>query len=97
MDHLRCSAEAGQVGDRGVESLRLRVVQRVLGFVAAREELVRLVGEEVVRVWELYLAGGLLAFEEGRMGVDQILAVPATGAPATVPAVRPATWSDPRG
>ena len=37
MDHLRCSAEAGQVGDRGVESLRLRVVQRVLGFVAARE------------------------------------------------------------
>jgi cyclopropane-fatty-acyl-phospholipid synthase len=23
----------------------------------------------------LYLAGGMLAFEEGRMGVDQILAV----------------------
>jgi hypothetical protein len=27
-----------------------------------------------VRVWRLYLAGGALAFEEGRMGVDQILA-----------------------
>jgi cyclopropane-fatty-acyl-phospholipid synthase len=26
-------------------------------------------------VWRLYLAGGALAFEEGRMGVDQILAV----------------------
>jgi cyclopropane-fatty-acyl-phospholipid synthase len=25
-------------------------------------------------VWRLYLAGGRLAFEEGRMGVDQILA-----------------------
>ncbi len=30
---------------------------------------------EQVRVWRLYLAGGALAFEEGRMGVDQILAV----------------------
>jgi cyclopropane-fatty-acyl-phospholipid synthase len=29
---------------------------------------------EQVRVWRLYLAGGALAFEEGRMGVDQILA-----------------------
>ena len=26
-------------------------------------------------LWRLYLAGGALAFEEGRMGVDQILAV----------------------
>jgi cyclopropane-fatty-acyl-phospholipid synthase len=30
--------------------------------------------EEFARVWRLYLAGGRLAFEEGRMGVDQILA-----------------------
>jgi cyclopropane-fatty-acyl-phospholipid synthase len=30
---------------------------------------------EQVRVWRLYLAGGALAFEERRMGVDQILAV----------------------
>jgi cyclopropane-fatty-acyl-phospholipid synthase len=30
---------------------------------------------EQVRVWRLYLAGGALAFEQGRMGVDQILAV----------------------
>jgi cyclopropane-fatty-acyl-phospholipid synthase len=29
---------------------------------------------EQIRVWRLYLAGGALAFEEGRMGVDQILA-----------------------
>jgi len=27
-----------------------------------------------VLVWRLYLAGGALAFEQGRMGVNQILA-----------------------
>ena len=35
-------------------------------------------GEEVARVWRLYLVGGALSFEEGRMGVDQILAVKPT-------------------
>ena len=37
-----------------------------------------MVGEEVARVWRLYLVGGALAFEEGRMGVDQILMVKPT-------------------
>jgi cyclopropane-fatty-acyl-phospholipid synthase len=37
--------------------------------------VVGLVGEEAARVWRLYLVGGMLAFEERRMGVDQILAV----------------------
>jgi cyclopropane-fatty-acyl-phospholipid synthase len=41
------------------------------------DEFVALLGDEVARVWRLYLAGGRLAFEEGRMGVDQILAVKA--------------------
>lgn len=45
-------------------------------FDAHRDQLTRLVGPEVIRVWELYLAGGQLAFEQGRMGVDQILATP---------------------
>jgi len=35
--------------------------------------VVALVGEEVARLWRLYLVGGCLAFEERRMGVDQIL------------------------
>jgi cyclopropane-fatty-acyl-phospholipid synthase len=39
------------------------------------DEFVALQGEEVARVWRLYLAGGALAFEEGRMGVDQVLVV----------------------
>lgn len=61
---------------------------------AAVEELVP---AETVRVWELYLAGGLLAFEEGRMGVDQIVAVRRRQGLSTLPAVRPASWSHPRG
>jgi cyclopropane-fatty-acyl-phospholipid synthase len=32
----------------------------------------------MARVWRLYMAGGALTFEEGRMGVDQILAVRST-------------------
>ena len=40
-----------------------------------RAEAVALIGEEQWRVWLLYLAGGLLAFAEGRMGVHQILMV----------------------
>jgi cyclopropane-fatty-acyl-phospholipid synthase len=41
-------------------------------------------------VWRLYLAGGALTFEEGRMGVDQILAVrsSATGSSAMPPVRR---------
>mgnify|MGYP006144616981 CR=1 FL=1 len=38
-------------------------------------QVLRAVGEGQARVWRLYLAGGALTFEEGRMGVDQILAV----------------------
>lgn len=34
----------------------------------------QILSAEQVRVWRLYLAGGAVAFEQGRMGVDQILA-----------------------
>lgn len=52
------------------------------------EHLTALVGVAQVRVWRLYLAGVALAFEQNRMGVNQILAVRTTvdghsGAPAT--------------
>ena len=53
------------------------------------EEAVALVGEEQARVWRLYLVGGMLTFEEGRMGVDQILAVRTSVVGASgMPAVR---------
>ena len=44
-------------------------------FESHYSDVVAMVGEETARVWRLYLVGGALSFEEGRMGVDQILAV----------------------
>jgi cyclopropane-fatty-acyl-phospholipid synthase len=45
------------------------------------DTVIALIGEEAARVWRLYLAGGRLAFAQGRMGVDQILlARPTTAA-----------------
>lgn len=53
---------------------------------------VDLLGEETARVWRLYLAGGSLAFEQNRMGVDQLLMVkPATDGSSAMPAT-PLDW-----
>ncbi|PSK86922.1 cyclopropane-fatty-acyl-phospholipid synthase [Murinocardiopsis flavida] len=64
---------------RDVHALREHYVRTVAAWHAEFErrwdDAVRLVGEETARVWRLYFVGGSLAFEEGRMGVDQILAV----------------------
>lgn len=64
---------------RGVRAMREHYVRtaRAWSDVLERriDELVALAGPEAARMWRLYLAGGSLAFEEGRMGVDQILAV----------------------
>jgi cyclopropane-fatty-acyl-phospholipid synthase len=63
---------------RDVEAMREQYVRTVEHWIATLEKdydkFVALQGEEVARVWRLYLVGGALAFEEGRMGVDQILA-----------------------
>ena len=64
---------------RDVHALREHYVLTVAGwldnFRRNRDRLVELMGEEVVRVWELYLVGGSMAFRDGRMGVDQLLMV----------------------
>jgi cyclopropane-fatty-acyl-phospholipid synthase len=64
---------------RDVEAMREHYVTTVRRWIDTFEakypQFVALVGEEVARVWRLYLVGGALSFEEGRMGVDQILAV----------------------
>jgi cyclopropane-fatty-acyl-phospholipid synthase len=71
--------EAAGIEVRHTESLREHYVRTVEAWHRTLEErwdrFVALVGEETARVWRLYLAGGALAFEEGRMGVDQILGV----------------------
>ncbi|MBB6628098.1 class I SAM-dependent methyltransferase [Nocardioides sp. KIGAM211] len=85
--------ERGGLEVRDVHGLREHYVLTVAGwlerFEANVERLTELVGEEVVRVWRLYLVGGAMAFRDGRMGVDQILMV-RPGAAHTLPAVR--TW-----
>jgi cyclopropane-fatty-acyl-phospholipid synthase len=63
-------------------------------FESRYAEFVALVGEEIARVWRLYLVGGGLSFEEGRMGVDQILAVKSDAAGVSgMPSRRP--WALP--
>jgi cyclopropane-fatty-acyl-phospholipid synthase len=63
----------------GVQALREHYVRTIRDWLANLEANLAAVEQiltcEQVRVWRLYLAGGALAFEEGRMGVDQILAV----------------------
>ncbi|MBJ7338704.1 cyclopropane-fatty-acyl-phospholipid synthase family protein [Mycolicibacterium sp.] len=63
---------------RDVEAMREHYVKTVEHWLETFEtfydEFVALQSEEVARVWRLYLIGGGLAFEQGRMGVDQILA-----------------------
>jgi len=69
--------EGGGFEIRDVEAMREQYVRTVDHWIEAFEanydKVVALQGEEVARVWRLYLVGGGLAFEQGRMGVDQIL------------------------
>jgi cyclopropane-fatty-acyl-phospholipid synthase len=78
---------------RDVHALREHYVRTVAAWYETFEkrwdEAVALVGEEVARVWRLYFVGGALAFGEGRMGVDQILAVkPGPAGSSGMPATR---------
>ncbi|MBS2533554.1 class I SAM-dependent methyltransferase [Catenulispora sp. NF23] len=72
-----------QADIEGVEAMREHYVRTVRLWLATLEarwpQAVELVGVETARVWLLYLAGAALAFEQGRMGVDQILAVRSAG------------------
>ncbi|MGB3828554.1 MAG: cyclopropane-fatty-acyl-phospholipid synthase family protein [Ornithinimicrobium sp.] len=90
--------ERGGLEVRDVHAMREHYVWTVRAweqrFYAKREQLVALVGEEVCRVWELYLAGGALTFEQGRMGVDQILLCRALdNGRSGLPPERPTSWS----
>lgn len=83
--------EAGGLEVRDVHAMREHYVDTVAAwlerFEANLTELTALVGEEVVRVWRLYLVGGMLAFRDNRMGVDQMLCI-RPGGDHTLPPVR---------
>jgi cyclopropane-fatty-acyl-phospholipid synthase len=86
--HMRpVSRTLGHLEDAGfeirdVQAMREHYVTTVSHWIGTLEarwpQFVALLGEEVARVWRLYLVGGARAFEEGRMGVDQVLAVKGT-------------------
>jgi cyclopropane-fatty-acyl-phospholipid synthase len=63
----------------GVQALRGHYVRTIRAWLDNLERnftaVQASIGPERARLWRLYLAGGALAFEEGRMGVDQVLAV----------------------
>jgi cyclopropane-fatty-acyl-phospholipid synthase len=63
---------------QGAQALREHYVRTIrawqANFAAHVLEIAEWLSPEQIRVWRLYLAGGALAFEQGRMGVDQILA-----------------------
>jgi cyclopropane-fatty-acyl-phospholipid synthase len=63
---------------REVHAMGEHYAPTILAWLATLErgwnEVIELVGEPTGRVWRLYLTGAALAFEERRMGVDQILA-----------------------
>ena len=71
--------EAAGFEVRDVHAMREHYVRTVAAWYRTLEsrwdEVVALVGAPTARVWRLYLVGGALAFEQRRMGVDQILAV----------------------
>jgi len=66
----------------GVQAMREDYVRTIRAWAENFERnlpaITEILTPEQVRVWRLYLAGGALAFEEGRMGVDQILATKPT-------------------
>ncbi|MGW6917426.1 class I SAM-dependent methyltransferase [Kitasatospora sp. NPDC054939] len=81
---------------RDVEALRehygLTLREWVANLEAHWAQAVRLVGRGRARVWRLYMAASALAFEENRIGVNQVLAVRAhPDGTASLPATR-AEW-----
>jgi cyclopropane-fatty-acyl-phospholipid synthase len=78
---------------RDVHVMRDHYVPTVRAWLATLEAnwdtAVALAGVRGARMWRLYLVGGALAFEENRMGVDQILLTrPTTTGRSGMPATR---------
>ncbi|MFD3327144.1 class I SAM-dependent methyltransferase [Streptomyces sp. NPDC058701] len=83
---------------RDVEALREHYALTLRAWVARLEagwdEAVRLTSPGRARVWQLYMAASALAFEHGRLGVNQVLAVKSgAGGDAGLP-LRLRTWGE---
>jgi cyclopropane-fatty-acyl-phospholipid synthase len=77
---------------RDVESLRenytLTLLEWLKNLRTHRDEMVRLVGAERTRTWELYIAGSAAAFDTGRIGIHQTLATKTVDGRSGLPRVR---------
>ncbi|WP_370327610.1 class I SAM-dependent methyltransferase [Euzebya sp.] len=73
--------EAAGLEVRDVESLREHYATTLRHWIANLEanwdDAVRLVGERRARVWRIYMAGSALGFEDGGLGLHQVLGVTA--------------------
>lgn len=82
---------------RDVESIRehyaLTLRRWVANLEADWERAQQLTSPGRARVWRLYMAASALAFEHNRLGVNQVLAVRATGAGASGMPLRARTWN----
>src|SRR3546814_12071202 len=78
---------------RDVEGLREHYARTLRAWVANLEgqwdRAVQLVGEGRARVWRLYMAGSALGFEDGGIGLHQVLGVaPGADGRSAMPATR---------
>ncbi len=85
--------DGSEAGPEDAPAFVIHYVQTVAFWLATLERrwagIAAIVGEPTARVWRRYLVGGGLTFAEGRMGVDQILAVrPTVDGVSGLPAVR---------
>jgi cyclopropane-fatty-acyl-phospholipid synthase len=77
---------------RDVQSLREHYSLTLRAWVRRLDdhwtEAVAMVGERRARIWRLYMIGSAVAFDIGRVGVDQVLAVRADEGRSGMPLVR---------
>lgn len=92
MAQAAAAMEGQQLEVFDVEGLRPHYARTLSHWVerldARRDEAVRLVGEQVYRIWRIYMAGSAQAFERGWISVHQLLA-----AKRSVPGFSAQRWS----
>lgn len=97
--HVVLAMEAAGFEVRDVEALREHYARTLRAWVANLDagwaRAVELVGEARCRVWRLYMAGSAVGFEDGGIGLHQVLGVvPAADGSTGMPATR-AAWVAP--
>jgi cyclopropane-fatty-acyl-phospholipid synthase len=97
--HVVLAMERAGFEVRDVESLREHYARTLHAWVDNLEshwiEAVALVGAARARVWRLYMAGSAVGFDDGGLGIHQVLGVvPRSGGSSGMPATRDDwTWS----